>query len=388
MTDSKDTDLVGCIMTTLKKTIRAWLLILLLLSLVLACSSLPNVVVEVLPQYDALFSNQDGWTGADGAYSVALTPDMTAWFFGDTWVGQIIAGRHANATLVNNSVAIQRGKIPATAKVDFYYARSDEGQPKSLFIPVDGRGWFWVFDGVMTPKGLYIFLMQIERTGRDTVFDFNVIGTWLGHVDNPKEPPTSWRVRQFKIPWTRISDSGSILFGSAILKVENFLYIYGTAEKIDSEGRRKHMILARAPLSGLADFALWRFYDQGSWVSDFTRASRLAENVSNEYSVNYLAALKQYALVYSQDGISKNILARLAPAPQGPFGDPILLYQCPEAEWDDTIFCYAAKGHTMFSEAPNQLVITYIANSLDFNKTASDARLYRPRFLRAVFLPQ
>jgi hypothetical protein len=349
---------------------------------------MPYVAVEALPQYEVLFSNEDGWTGADGAYSVALNQDTTIWFFGDTWIGQVKNGRHLNATLINNSVAIQQGKNPATATIDFYFGGAAEGGPAALFQPADGRGWFWVFDAVMTQKGLYVFLIQTERTQGDAVFDFKVIGTWLGHVDNPAEVPSKWRIGQTRMPWTEFSASGAILWGSAVLKVDDVLFVYGTAEDGSGAVRAKHMILARVPLSMLADFSQWRFYAGGSWVSDFKRASRLLANVPNEYSVSYLAGLKQYALVYSEDGLSKNILTRLSREPQGPWGDAIRLYQCPEAQWDDSIFCYAAKAHEILARDPDELVITYIANSLDFNKMANDARLYRPRFLRATFTPK
>jgi hypothetical protein len=346
---------------------------------------MPDVAVEALPQYEVLFSNEDGWTGADGAYSVALNQDTTAWFFGDTWVGQVKNGRHLNATLINNSLAIQQGKNPATATIDFYCGGAADGGPAALFQPADGRGWFWVFDAVMTQKGLYVFLIQTERTPGDAVFDFKVIGTWLGYIDNPTEVPSKWRIGQTRMPWTEFSTSGAILWGSAVLKVDDDLYVYGTAEDGSGAVRAKHMILARVPLSMLADFSRWRFYAGDSWVSNFKRASRLLANVPNEYSVSYLAGLKQYALVYSEDGLSKNILTRLSREPQGPWGDAIPLYQCPEAQWDDSIFCYAAKAHDILSRHPDELVITYIANSVDFNKMVNDARLYRPRFLRVTF---
>jgi hypothetical protein len=347
----------------------------------------PDVTVEALPQYDALFSNEDGWTGGDGVYSVLLNQHTIAWLFGDSWIGQIKNGRHINATLVNNSVAIQSGRSPAEAEIDFYFGRAGDGSPAALMRPADGRGWFWVFDGVMTAKGLYLFLIQVERTAGNAVFDFKVIGAWLGQVENPKDPPSQWRVRQFKIPWVEFSASRGILWGSALIQVKDFLYIYGTTEDRQNAVPQKHMILARVPMSMLADFSRWRFYADGYWVSDFRRASRLCENVPHEYSVSYLPALKQFALVYSQDGLSENILARLSPDPQGSWSDPIQLYKCPEADWDDSIFCYAAKAHAILSEVPDALVITYIANSVDFNKTANDVRLYRPRFLRATFKP-
>jgi hypothetical protein len=49
------------------------------------------------------------------------------------------------------------------------------------------------------------------------------------------------------------------------------------------------------------------------------------------------------------------------------------------------ILCYAAKGHPELSIAPNELIITYVANSTDFYKMVADARLYRPRFIRVSF---
>ena len=374
----------------MKSYLRNYLFVILLSVSLLFCAGGkpgPDVAVEALPQYDALFSNKDGWTGGDGVYSVLLNQDTIAWFFGDTWIGQLKNGQHVNATLVNNSVAIQHGKSPDLAKMDYYFGRAADGSPAALIRPADGRGWFWVFDGVMTAEGLYFFLIQVERTAGDAVFDFKVIGAWLGQVDNPKDSPSQWRIRQFKIPWTEFSVSRSILWGSALIQVKDFLYIYGTTEDRQNAVHQKHMILARVPMSKLADFSRWRFYADGNWVSDFTRASRLCENVPHEYSVSYLPALKKYAVIYSQDGLSNNILARLSAEPQGPWSDPIQLYQCPEADWDDSIFCYAAKAHAILSEVRNELVITYIANSVDFNKTANDARLYRPRFLRVTFNP-
>jgi hypothetical protein len=367
------------------KTHRLVLTNIVFFIIIAACASAPNVVVDALPQYEKLFSNEEGWTGADGAYSVALTPNTIAWLFGDTWIGQLMNGQHVNATLVHNSMAIQYGKDPATAAMDFFYGHSADSRSTAFIQPEDGRGWFWMFDGAATPKGLYVFLVQIERTGKDSVFDFEVIGSWLGQVENSEDAPSAWRIRQFKIPWAEFSGTRGILWGSAILQVKNLLYIYGTSEDRQNTAHQKHMILARVPISLLADFSRWRFYASGRWVSDFTHASRLCEDVPHEYSVSYLPGLKKYVAVYSQDGLSNTILARLSVEPQGPWSDPIQLYQCPEAEWDQSIFCYAAKAHAALSNTPDELVITYIANSVDFNKTANDARLYRPRFIRATF---
>ena len=39
------------------------------------CVLQPSVTVSMLPAYDALFENREGWTGADGAYSLVLTKE-------------------------------------------------------------------------------------------------------------------------------------------------------------------------------------------------------------------------------------------------------------------------------------------------------------------------
>ena len=100
---------------------------LVALLLIAACTSQPEIRVDVLPQYEALFDRQTGWTGADGAYSVPLSNNLVLWLFGDTWVGDIQNNAHVNATIVNNTVALQGGRSLLKASVDFYY-RSDTGR--------------------------------------------------------------------------------------------------------------------------------------------------------------------------------------------------------------------------------------------------------------------
>jgi hypothetical protein len=375
----------GAMIAFLKKKSRNLCIIIFVLLQTYACSSVPRISVEALPQYNALFSHQEGWTGGDGAYSAALNHNTISWFFGDTWIGQIKNNRHVNATLVNNTVAIQQGKDAATASMRFYYNRAADGQPAALIQPEDDRGWFWIFDGVITPEGLTVFLIQIERTPGDAVFDFKVVGTWLGLVANPEESPINWRITQTKVPWSTSSVAGGMLWGSAILKLDDFLYIYGTAEDAGKVSVRKHMILARVPVSSLADFSQWRFFADGDWVPDHRRVSLLSPDIPHEYSVTYLPALQRFVAVYSEEGLSDTILLRLSPKPQGPWGEPIPIFECPEAGWDDSIFCYAAKAHSALSERPDGLIVTYVANSVDFNTVAHDTRLYRPRFLRVTF---
>jgi len=86
--------------------------------------------------------------------------------------------------------------------------------------------------------------------------------------------------------------------------------------------------------------------------------------------------------IFAWYGFSKNIAMRFAPDPWGPWSELRRIYACPEAERGKDVFCYAAKGHPDLSAAPDEIIVTYVANSLDFDQMAADATLYRPRFLR------
>jgi hypothetical protein len=197
----------------------------------------------------------------------------------------------------------------------------------------------------------------------------------------------NWKIRQRKIPWSKFSAAGDTIFGSALLRAGGYFYIYGTKEMLENGFRRKYMVLARVTESGVSDFNQWQFFAEGRWVSDVSKAGLLCPDIANEYSVSFQPALKKYVSIYSQHSMSKNIVARTAPEPYGPWSEPIVLYRCPEEDWHDNIFCYAAKAHPEISAAPDELIVTYVTNSMDFSQIESDARLYRPRFLRLRFNP-
>ena len=354
----------------------------LFLFALIACQSYPRFTVETLPHYESLFQRTSGWTGGDGAYSAALGNDRFLWLFGDSLIGEVKDGRHVHARLVSNSLAIQIGKDPETASLDFVYQIMVDGAPAAFVRPEDGLGWLWPCHGVRTAQGLYIFLLQVERTSGSDPFGFRPVSNWMGHVSNPEESPGRWVVSQHRIPWA----SEHRQFGLSVLTKGEHCYIYGiTVDRVE-EPAKKHMILARAPAASLDDFKTWRFFADGGWVADVDRAGRICENVASEFSVSYQRVLKRFVLVYTEDGLSANIVIRHSPTPHGPWSDPIRVYRCPEAQRDPRIFCYAAKGHPEIATSSEELIVTYVTNSTDFELILSEAALYRPRFLRIHFL--
>jgi len=352
-----------------------------------ACAPRPAINVKPVAEFDALFDRRQGWTGADGAYTVSLLDDTILWLFGDTWIGNIRDGRHVDAVLVRNTIALQTGKDPTKAQIEFNYSRSEDGRPDAFIRPEGGRGWFWPYHGYLAANGLYLFLIHLEEDTDPNSLGFRVIGNWLTHVGNPRDPPANWRIRFTPIPFNRGSAEGDVIFGSSVMKAGPFLYIYGTKDQLQNGWRNKVMIVVRVEEVRLAEFDRWQFWGIDGWGADSSGLQGLCDHMANEYSVSYFPNQKAYVVIYSPDGFGGTVALRTAPVPEGPWSGPVELYRCPEAGGKDGVFCYAAKGHPGLSESPSQLVVSYVYNSLDFDVIQNRAKLYRPHFLRIYFEP-
>jgi hypothetical protein len=333
------------------------------------------------PQWDALFQRKSGWIGADGNYSIPLGGDTTLWLFSDTFVGKVKDGKRLDARMINNSIALQRG----TNAPEFFYGKTADGKPASFIKPQQGSkdDYFWLLHGTRTTRGLYFFLQRVVTVQTGTPFGFKLLDGWLAHVANPDDPPPQWRTTQTKVPFTEISEKSALIFGGAVLREVEFAYIFGSDSRPEAEqaGMPKGLVLARVVADQFADFAQWRFLANGAWQQDSKKVTPVFPHVGSEFSVSWLPGRKAYAAIYSE-GIGGKILVRLAPALAGPWGEALEVYRCPEMGWPSKAFCYAAKAHPELSNAPDELLITYAANSWDFWNLFKDARLYWPRFVR------
>jgi len=358
---------------------RSWTVVgVVLIPLILGAE--PPVVKTAVPapDLDELFERNDGWIGADGAYSVAFSPTRTLWLFSDTWVGKIKDGRRTDATVVNNSIGVQE---VARGRVAYSNARGSDGKPRATIVPTDGRGWFWLQAGVADGNRLSLFLNQVEKTDDKSVFGFHSIGLWLGTVANADQSPESWRVEQVKMPNVMFTKDRTLVWGAAALRVGDDLYVYGIDEQHGSGRPKRQMVAARVPAASISDFSTWRYLHNGEWSADFHAATPLASDFASEFSVTTFG--KRYLAVYTERGLSSRIMGRLADHPFGPWSASAVLYECPEMGHDKNLFCYAAKAHPALS-SEKELVISYVVNSFDFWQVARDAKLYWPRFVRVT----
>jgi hypothetical protein len=336
---------------------------------------------KAAPEWDARFQRDSGWIGADGNYSISLGGGTTLWLFSDTIVGKVKDGKRLDARMMHNSIALQRG----TNAPQFFYGQAADGKPASFIKPQPGSkdDYYWLAHGIRTTGGLFFFLQRVVTVHTGTPFGFKLLDGWIAHVANPDDPPPQWRSSQTKVPFTEISEKSALIFGGAVLREREYAYIFGSDSRPEAgkPGVPNGLVLARVAADHFADFAQWRFLANGAWQQDSKKVTPVFPHVGSEFSVSWLPGRKAYAAVYSE-GIGGKILVRLAPALAGPWGDPIQVYRCPEMDWPAKAFCYAAKAHPELASAPDELLVTYAANSWDFWNLFKDARLYWPRFVR------
>jgi len=342
------------------------------------CHLQPRLEVVPLPAWDAAFEPRSGWAGGDGAYSTALGGGRTLWLFGDTFVGRVEGGRRVQAQLIANSLAVQPGGRPGPGSLEFFYRSDGGGLPLAAFPPPDGGAWFWPLHAVRTPSALFVFLLQVERTDPGSALGFRVQSMALARIADPDAPPAAWRPELRPIPWA----DGRRLIGASVFTADGVCYVYGTLE--DAPGRRR-AIVARVAAGQLWEFSEWRFFAGEGWEPDAARAAAVCDEVSAEFSVSWQPGLGRYVMVHSAAWPSPEMVVRYAAAPEGPWSAPEVFFSCPEAGWDPRVFCYAAKGHPAVDPSPDGLTITYVANATELAPVESDARLYRPRFLRIRF---
>ena len=201
----------------------------------------PPVSAVTWPEADRLFHSDPRWLGADGAYSVDLGGERSLWLFGDTLIARTPGGSRADAFFIRNSVAVQTGRDPSRALIEFAWGAGDDGAPRS-FIAEEGADWFWPGGGARVGGALVLFWGRIHTPAGDP-HGFEEIGWRALVVDNPDDPPSVWSVRDASVP----TDTYGLYPGNAALLFAGFVYSYA------ENGSTPHDIyLVRWPASAAA----------------------------------------------------------------------------------------------------------------------------------------
>lgn len=372
------------------------------------------------PDWDAAFTRNTGWTGSDLAGSIDLGDGRTLWVFGDTWIGDVVKGKHApGSRMVNNTIAVHPSPsetmhtAPKPDDVRFHWGPNDsQGYPTAWIVPTTSTGdakpgesnadWFWpTGGGVVLPAAdgtskLVLLLHRVRKADRPgTIWNFQVVGTTMAIIDRPDEPVEKWQPRQLDIPETSARDNSSlqadrpeIRWGmAACIDPEEppagnrHVYIFGT-RRYDTIGLS--LLIARVECDGIKEFSKWRFFaGNDRWSERVDDAAPIADSLVSEFSIDrvQLDGPARWVIIQSEQLFGRRILARTAPRPAGPWSKPIPIHTVAELADRKSLFTYAAKGHATLSR-PGELLVTYIINSHKFGEIVNDATLYRPRFIR------
>jgi hypothetical protein len=328
------------------------------------------------------------WAGGDGVSALRLNTAQLAWFFSDTYIGPAgptIGFSHLSG-FVHNSVVVQTttGRSSTFVTMTGGGACTGPGRPGDA-APVVGAAptgpgvasdRYWEEDGIATGGTIVKFYQHYLAGGPPFVPAGTVIASFgvralssagRGHQYGAVARPVLVRLP----PYTPPSGGSPLLWGTALLRTGNTVYVYGT-QSPDVSAPDHRLYLARVPVSQLTVFSAWRFdTGAGRWSSGQRNARpvqppRRSLNVSSGFSVSY-AAHRYWLIQAGTVAGGPDIVAYPASAPSGPFdtADGRVLYRDPSIGLDashDYRIMYEARAEPALSTS-GSLVISYNVNS-------------------------
>jgi len=337
----------------------------------------------------AAYSDRSGcadWAGGDGVSAIRLNATQLAWFFSDTFIGPAgpTTGFSHLSGFAHNAVVVQTGTRHGSALVTVTGggACAGPGRPGNAAPVVgDSNDRYWDEDGLRTGGTIVKFY---NRYAAGT-FPFVPLGTviavfdagQLGSAGRGSRYGATTRPAVVPLPSYIPPAGGSpVLWGAAVLRLGNTVYVYGTQSPRASDLLR-HLYLARVPVTQLAVFSSWRFYaGAGTWATGQQGARPLSlgpgstsADVSSGFSV--IGAGGRYWLIQAEAAGSPDIDAYPAGAPWGPFDFTAgrRLYRDPSIGLDDAHdfrIMYEARAEPVLSTR-DTLVISYNVNSEGVN---------------------
>lgn len=325
---------------------------------------------------DQIFRRDPHWLGADVASSVDLGGHRILWLFGDTWIDASGKGTRKGARMVSNSVAIQVGADPTTAKISFYWGRDANGNPNAMFPDRNGES-LWFGNGIRVGDRLILFF---ARTIRDTGIGigFEHVGWTAIMVTNPDSEPSSWQIQEIETP---VNPLGILVGFAAVQKLDRYIVALGSQNPVKSHP----IFAARWPIDEVRRGNLlhpeWWAGDLLGWIPDSSNAQRypLFNGGQTELTIHFDDLSKRFISVQTAGFGAADIMMRAAPSFTGPWSDLIMVYH-PAEYYRPNIMVYAGKAHPELTGA--DLILTYATNSLKFEEQLNDSLIYYPRFVR------
>jgi hypothetical protein len=358
--------------------------------LVIGASTAPDPAA--LDAQWAAYSDQStcaDWAGGDGVSAIRLNSTQLAWFFSDTFIGPsgLTTGISALSGFAHNTLVVQTatGRGSTFVTMTGGHACTGPGGPGDA-LPVVGprpavhhRGPsdpYWEEDGIRTGGTVFKFYNHYRAGLQPYVPLGTLIATFgvsqLSSAGRGPQYGAVVRPHLVTLPsYTPPAGGSPILWGAAVLREGNTIYVYGT-QNPNVRLPDRQLYLARVPASQLTAFSAWRFdAGAGRWKAGQRNARPVQPPggglpVSSGFSVVKIG--HRYWLIQAATAIgSPDIYAYPARAPWGPFDVAAgrLLYRDPSIGLDaahEYRVMYEARVEPALSNR-NTLVISYNINS-------------------------
>jgi hypothetical protein len=281
--------------------------------------------------------------------------------------------------MVANSIAISTCRDGAF-DIDYHIGAGTPGRARPFFDSATRAYHYSPIDGFVYDGSLYVALLQVVTEPGGSPFAFEMSGVKLARVANPNDDPRDWLIEYVNLTSDRV-----VLPGVAIIVSPPWVYLF--AVLADDAHPNHLLILTRVPLDHLDHPAPAVEYlaADGTWKRgvNWRDARVIIDRGHTEMSIRYHPDMRKWIAVQQKPGIAGGAGIRTADHLEGPWSSFQNWFSMPETpRTDDGTFCYAAKEHIEFARGPGEMLITYVCNSLDFAKVATDLSLYRPQVAR------
>lgn len=348
----------------------------------------------------AYFPCQQGWLGADGAYSVPLGGGRSLWFFADTFVGpSTAASRKQENGFIHNSIATSTCSGQSCSFHYYWRGMNTSHQGAMFSVPGSNTDWFWPMDGFIYNGTLYLALMQMHAAGNGGAFGFAYSGAQMASIRHYTAAPDQW-----SITYQNLNTGASAIPGASIIVNQgpngnpdpsnpqgaNYAYFF----TVVPAHAAPYLALLRLPLSQLDAAARpennsWEYLKKdatwGRWLgADSVLPGDNAAVIrpgATEMTVRYHSSANQWIAVYPL-GLRTQAHYAVSSSLTHSWGTSKDLYSYPEMQssnpnFTPNVFCYADKEHVEL-ESAGQFVFTYACNSRRDSDVTKNMNLYHP----------
>lgn len=367
--------------------------------------------VEPARDWTSAMSLYDGWTGGDGIFITSIDGNESkkkkeegkeaknVIAFGDSFIGTVnpVTGARKRADMVNNAFCYMNGSDPSNLSLEFIWGK-DGAKDATNLIYNDREYTYWLQDSLIVDGKFYSFTDNVisEPNNPDLPegFRFRLAGVDLVVFDMKDGRLDLASQRNVQTPFFTTGDR-RIMLGCGIFAntaeagmehPDGYIYIYG----IDEIGPgRRNLVVARTLPEHIEHFEEYMFYDGQKWSQNILDCKPIADDLSPEMSVMPVDFGKykgKYIFIYTSNGVSNDVMARIGDTPYGPFDETLPLFCMNKIDdLDHTglkkVYQYNAKAHFGIAEE-GEILITYNVNCMDYESHLLNGNVYRPRFLR------